>query len=453
MRMRSARRSRLRVEDIHAWSRSALSARKREPKMSVVRREHAERSVCRRWLVLDSGPCVGRVRTRRAVAGSRSPAAEHCREALRARSRGAGADPRAIAVQLWRPLGMTSMREYLESMGYGPQVAAERLRVAEALEAMPAIEEALAAGELSYSAVRELTRIATRKTERAWVDRVPRQEPAPESRSCVGRARAGRCARVEAQAAGAPASVPRGPAAGDVDALLRQARQAIEAERGERLDNDELLEALCGLASRGAQPEWQGAAAASPGLVTVCSACKQGWQTVRGGDPDLRGRGRGRALRCAARRRAGPRDPRDSRADPAVRVAARSRPLHDSGLPRGELHRRPPHRAARAGRLARRREPRLLCAGHHRALHDGLIVIRGPAPGFEVIRVAEVPRVGESEGSGSDSEGSMSDSEGSMSDSERSVPHVAEFEETAPPVPHVGDCRGGGGRSSSGDVE
>ena len=52
----------------------------------------------------------------------------------------------AVTVQLWRPLGMTSMREYLERrMGYGPQVAAERLRVAEALDALPEIEDALAA--------------------------------------------------------------------------------------------------------------------------------------------------------------------------------------------------------------------------------------------------------------------------------------------------------------------
>ncbi len=77
----------------------------------------------------------------------------------------------AIRVTLWRRLGMVSMREYLEhAMGYGPQVASERLRVAEALEALPAIEEALATGELSYSAVRELTRIATAKTEEAWLD-------------------------------------------------------------------------------------------------------------------------------------------------------------------------------------------------------------------------------------------------------------------------------------------
>ena len=47
------------------------------------------------------------------------------------------------------------MREYLERrMGYGPQVAAERLRVADALEGLPALEAALDAGELSYSAPR-----------------------------------------------------------------------------------------------------------------------------------------------------------------------------------------------------------------------------------------------------------------------------------------------------------
>jgi hypothetical protein len=42
--------------------------------------------------------------------------------------------------------------------------------VAEALDALPAIEQALKTGELGYSAVRELTRVATQKTEQAWVD-------------------------------------------------------------------------------------------------------------------------------------------------------------------------------------------------------------------------------------------------------------------------------------------
>ena len=56
----------------------------------------------------------------------------------------------AIEVQLWRELGMVSIREYLERrLGYTPGVASERVRVAEALEAMPALEAAVAAGELS----------------------------------------------------------------------------------------------------------------------------------------------------------------------------------------------------------------------------------------------------------------------------------------------------------------
>ena len=74
-------------------------------------------------------------------------------------------------MQLWRRLGYVHMGEYLErEMGYGPQVGAERLRVARELGALPEMEARLTAGELSYSAVRELTRIATSETEQAWLD-------------------------------------------------------------------------------------------------------------------------------------------------------------------------------------------------------------------------------------------------------------------------------------------
>jgi len=43
------------------------------------------------------------------------------------------------------------------------------MRVARALGQLPAIEQALANGELSYSAVRELTRAATAATEKEWL--------------------------------------------------------------------------------------------------------------------------------------------------------------------------------------------------------------------------------------------------------------------------------------------
>src|SRR4051812_20606027 len=77
----------------------------------------------------------------------------------------------AYAMQLWRPLGYVHMAEYLErELGYGPQVGAERVRVARALGELPQMEAQLSRGELSFSAVRELTRIATGETEQLWLD-------------------------------------------------------------------------------------------------------------------------------------------------------------------------------------------------------------------------------------------------------------------------------------------
>ena len=75
--------------------------------------------------------------------------------------------------EVWRRVGNASLIEYLEEvLGYGPKTARERIRIATALDEMPELADALASGELSYSAVRELTRVATRETEREWIDAV-----------------------------------------------------------------------------------------------------------------------------------------------------------------------------------------------------------------------------------------------------------------------------------------
>src|SRR5690242_4239322 len=68
----------------------------------------------------------------------------------------------AVRLEVWRAVGQVSMRAYLEEvLGYGPHAARERLRVAEALGELGELAAALDAGEVSYSAVRELTRVAT----------------------------------------------------------------------------------------------------------------------------------------------------------------------------------------------------------------------------------------------------------------------------------------------------
>jgi hypothetical protein len=53
--------------------------------------------------------------------------------------------------------------------GYKPRSTQEKLRVAEALEELPAIRAALETGVLNWSAVRELTRVAVPETEHEWL--------------------------------------------------------------------------------------------------------------------------------------------------------------------------------------------------------------------------------------------------------------------------------------------
>src|SRR5512143_401563 len=77
---------------------------------------------------------------------------------------------RAQRAHLWEPLGLATLVEYAERyLGLSPRQTEERLRVALALEALPRVDAVLGAGALHFSAVRELTRVATADTEEAWV--------------------------------------------------------------------------------------------------------------------------------------------------------------------------------------------------------------------------------------------------------------------------------------------
>src|SRR5688500_10489642 len=68
-------------------------------------------------------------------------------------------------------LGFSTFGEYVERLfGSSRRFTQERLRVAEALEHLPSMARALEEGALSWSAVRELTRVAVKQTERAWLE-------------------------------------------------------------------------------------------------------------------------------------------------------------------------------------------------------------------------------------------------------------------------------------------
>lgn len=77
----------------------------------------------------------------------------------------------AQRMQLWRQFGYASLIEYMErELLYTPRAAVERLRVANMIEDLPAIEAALQQGELSFSGARELSRVVTPETQQAWLD-------------------------------------------------------------------------------------------------------------------------------------------------------------------------------------------------------------------------------------------------------------------------------------------
>ena len=67
--------------------------------------------------------------------------------------------------------GYASLGEYVERVvGLDRRALEERLRVARALSRLPRLDEALGKGELCWSAVRELSRVATRETEEEWLE-------------------------------------------------------------------------------------------------------------------------------------------------------------------------------------------------------------------------------------------------------------------------------------------
>src|SRR2546423_1694304 len=68
----------------------------------------------------------------------------------------------AERVQIWRELGQVSLLDYRErERAHSPRVALDRLGVARALAELPELTEALERGQLPFSAIRELTRVAT----------------------------------------------------------------------------------------------------------------------------------------------------------------------------------------------------------------------------------------------------------------------------------------------------
>jgi hypothetical protein len=106
---------------------------------------------------------VGLHRTLKRIAKARAHLDVQEAEALREAQR----------LGLWRPFGHASLADYMvQELGYSShRVAEDRLRLANALPALPRLSEALQNGDLNFSQARELARVVTPETEKAWIEK------------------------------------------------------------------------------------------------------------------------------------------------------------------------------------------------------------------------------------------------------------------------------------------
>jgi hypothetical protein len=303
----------------------------------------------------------------------------------------------AERLQIWRPLGMVSALAYLErALGYTPHTARERLRVAKALAELPAIEESFAGGELSYSAIRELTRVATSDTDNEWRE------------FAVGKT----VREIEdTVATHAPGSRPSDPADPTIRphvlrlelrpetyARFRQARTVLSDEHARHLDDDELIAALCDIAlDRGANAPDSNGRAKYQVSMTVCSRCNQGWQHGGGAKIPVDDAAVEQAL-CDAQHLGSIDGDAPERAHQDIPPALRRFIWHRDGgrcqtpgcrTTRGlEIHRL---KAVADGGQHIAPNLTLRCGGCHHAHHDGRLTITGTAPDKLVTRWRHEP--------------------------------------------------------------
>jgi hypothetical protein len=284
----------------------------------------------------------------------------------------------------WRDAGCVSLVQLLEhELGLGPKLARERIRVARALAELPALAEALRAGELTYSAVRELTRVAGPQTERDWLEQARGKVLRDVERMVAGRT---------------PGSHPNDPADPNLRprvvrfevteatlARFREAQRKLEEQRGERFESDDqVLEAF---AMAGLEPGAAGIERARYQIgITQCDSCKQAWQIAGGIKAPLTDAMFERAA-CDAVHIGSLDAISPSRAvqdiPPSVRRLVEHRDGHACQVPGCrstsflEIHHL---RFRSAGGSHAPGNLLLMCGGHHAAVHVGTLTISGTAP-------------------------------------------------------------------------
>jgi hypothetical protein len=175
-------------------------------------------------------------------------------------------------------LGYGSFFEYIERLfGYSPRLTHDKLRVAAALEDLPQLAQALREGAATWSSVRELTRVATPETERAWLGAAGGQTAHQVERLVSGR-RAGDLPSAP-KTAGAERHVLRFEVSGEVLATVREALIKLRRDADGSLDDDAALLLMARHVLGGPVDEGR---ASYQVAITVCEACQRATQTGGG---------------------------------------------------------------------------------------------------------------------------------------------------------------------------
>jgi Holliday junction resolvase RuvA-like protein len=166
-------------------------------------------------------------------------------------------------------MGFGSFNEYVERLfGYKPRSTQEKLRVAEALQGLPVLARALESGAVTWSALRELTRVAVPQTEAAWLE-LARGKTVRQLEELVADQSPG-ADPFTAPSPSVRRHVLRFEVTPETIAVFRDAIAELCRQAGARLDDDSALLSMARQVLGG--PEDPGRASYQIAL-SVCAAC------------------------------------------------------------------------------------------------------------------------------------------------------------------------------------
>lgn len=285
----------------------------------------------------------------------------------------------AHRLSIHEALGHASFAAYVEwLLGFSRRQSSEHLRVALALEELPLLAAALSKGALSWSAARELSRVAVEETEAEWIEAAAGKTMRGVERMVARHQKGAR--PFDRPTAEAPKRITLEVSA-PTWALFQEMKKAVTAELGGRADDDALVATIARAALAGGARE-EGTSPYQIGL-TICERCRTTTQHA-GGDEVVVDEATLEQAQCDAQHLGRVDVAAPGRATQEIPPRVRRAVLHRHGgrcaVPGCghsafvDLH----HIERRADGGDHDPERLIaLCGAHHKAAHVGTLVIRG----------------------------------------------------------------------------